>query len=220
MKNSSKGTYYRDLNFDMHAIDTSQVQVEAEVYLAKLIKGDTYACPILVKSEMPTKNEPAKEENKKGVENSRATIESKVARQNALKDREEEDTEALKEEPLKGEYVGKSKFEHRKNDEDNDDAGRLITIQFGSMPSVMANKYLLANEFKNKEHDEEITEENKEAACTLECGEGMSAKIQFTHDNDREEDDEMTDIEEEIDLEVGRRVRRVLYNNLLGQIYQ
>ncbi|KAL2491203.1 Uncharacterized protein Adt_26831 [Abeliophyllum distichum] len=95
-----------------------------------------------------------------------------------------------------------------------------IVEQFGTMPPVMANNYLLTNKFKNKEHDEEITEENEEAACTLECGEGASTENQFTHGNDREEDDEMTCIEEEIDLEAERRIRRVSYNNLLGQLYQ
>ncbi|KAL2486703.1 Uncharacterized protein Adt_31459 [Abeliophyllum distichum] len=177
----------------MHAIDTNQDQAEAKVYLAELIKGDTYACPIQAKSEMPIKNEPAKEENKKtrtfsfditkadiifdrlykdkqiklsdkhklpkpeqikgritfeskkkmavdenpfpqlvdvnmGAKRSRATIESKVAKQNTFEDGEEDDTKALKEEPLKeeplkGECVGKSKFEHRKDDEDDDDVG-------------------------------------------------------------------------------------------------
>ncbi|KAL2526564.1 putative retroelement [Abeliophyllum distichum] len=66
IKNSSKGTYYRDPNFDIHAIDTSQDQAEVEVYLAELVKGDTYACPMLAKSEVLIKNEPTKEENKKG----------------------------------------------------------------------------------------------------------------------------------------------------------
>ncbi|KAL2465940.1 hypothetical protein Adt_41791 [Abeliophyllum distichum] len=103
--------------------------------------------------------------------------ESKAVNQNVLEDEEVEDTKVLKEEPLKGECVGKLKFEHRKNDEDEDDAGQLIAIQYGTMSPVMANNYLLANEFKNKEHDDEITEENEEVACTLECGEDTSKKM-------------------------------------------
>ncbi|KAL2532097.1 putative retroelement [Abeliophyllum distichum] len=62
MKNSSKGT---DLKLDMQAVDINPNQAEVEVYLAELIKGATYACPIMAKSEMSIKNEPAKEENKK-----------------------------------------------------------------------------------------------------------------------------------------------------------
>ncbi|KAL2527591.1 hypothetical protein Adt_12645 [Abeliophyllum distichum] len=147
-----------------------------------------------------------------GMECSRSTIESKVANQNVLENGDEEDTEASKDEQVKGECVEKSKFEHRKKDEDEDDARQLITIQFGTMPPVMANNYLLANEFKNKEHDEEIMEEN-EAVCKLQCEERTSTGNQFTHSDD--EDDGMTDIEEEIDLEVGRRIRGISYNNLL-----
>ncbi|KAL2486670.1 hypothetical protein Adt_31426 [Abeliophyllum distichum] len=158
--------------------------------------------------------------NAVGTERSRAIIESKVARLNALEDGEEEDIEALKEHPLKGECVEKSKFEHRKDDEDDDDVERLITIQFGTMSPVMPNNYLLANKFKNKEHDEEITKENKEAACLLECGECTSPGNQLIHSNDGEEDDEVIDIQDEIDLEAESRIRRVSYNNLLGQLYQ
>ncbi|KAL2531758.1 putative retroelement [Abeliophyllum distichum] len=74
----------------------------------------------------------------KGAEHSRATIERKVVNKNVLENGDEEDTKASKDEPLKGECVGKSKFEHRKKDEDDDDAGQLITIQFGTtMPPVM-----------------------------------------------------------------------------------
>ncbi|KAL2518173.1 hypothetical protein Adt_14420 [Abeliophyllum distichum] len=149
------------------------------------------------------------------VECSRATIKIKVANENVLENGEEEDTKVSKVELLIEKCVGKSKFEHRKKDEDDDDAGQLITIQFGTMPLVMDNNYLLANEFKNKEHDEEMMEENEEAVCTLECGEGTSAGNQFTQSNDEEEDDRMTDIEEEIDLEAERRIRGISYNNVL-----
>ncbi|KAL2486850.1 Uncharacterized protein Adt_31606 [Abeliophyllum distichum] len=84
----------------------------------------------------------------------------------------------------------------------------------------MASNYLLANEFKNKESDEEIIEETAEVACVLECREGTSNGGQVTHENSEEEDDGMTDIEEEIDLEAVRRIRRVSYNNLLEQLFQ
>ncbi|KAL2531746.1 hypothetical protein Adt_05097 [Abeliophyllum distichum] len=73
----------------------------------------------------------------KGAEHLRATIESKVVNKNVLENGDKEDTKASKDEPLKGECVGKSKFEHRKKDEDDDDAGQLTTIQFGTMPPVM-----------------------------------------------------------------------------------
>ncbi|KAL2466302.1 hypothetical protein Adt_42153 [Abeliophyllum distichum] len=158
------------------------------------------------------------------VKCSRATIESKVANENVLENGKEEDTKTSKEELLTDECVGKSKFEHRKEDEDededDDDARQFITTQFGTMPPVMANNYLLANEFKNKEHDEEMMEENEETVCTLECGEGTSARYQFSHNNEEEEDDGMRDIEEEFDLEAEQRIRRLLYNNLLKQLYQ
>ncbi|KAL2491925.1 hypothetical protein Adt_27553 [Abeliophyllum distichum] len=103
------------------------------------------------------------------MERLKATIEIKVVNQNVLDNGEKEDIETLKEKPLKEKYVGKSKFEHRKNDEDEDDdnAGRLVTIQFGTMLPVIGNNYLLANEFKNKEHDDEIMEENEDSAYML-----------------------------------------------------
>ncbi|KAL2491759.1 putative retroelement [Abeliophyllum distichum] len=80
---------------------------------------------------------------------------------------------------------------------------------------LWANNYLLANEFENNEHDEEMMEENEEATCTLECREGKSTADQVIHSNDEAEDDGMTDIEEEIDLEAERRIRGVSYKNLL-----
>ncbi|KAL2490816.1 Uncharacterized protein Adt_26444 [Abeliophyllum distichum] len=88
------------------------------------------------------------------------------------------------------------------------------------MPPVMVSNYLLANKFKNNEHDEEMMEEDEEAVCTLECEEGTSIRNPHTHRNDEEDDDGMTDIEEEIDLEAERRIRRISYNNLLKQLYQ
>ncbi|KAL2466170.1 Uncharacterized protein Adt_42021 [Abeliophyllum distichum] len=84
----------------------------------------------------------------------------------------------------------------------------------------MASNYLLANEFKNDEHNEEMMEEDEEVVCTLECGEGTFVGNRYTHSNDEEDDDVMTDIEEEIDLEAERRIRRISYNNLLKQLYQ
>ncbi|KAL2532124.1 hypothetical protein Adt_05475 [Abeliophyllum distichum] len=109
----------------------------------------------------------------------------------------------------KEECVGKSKFEHRKNDDDDDDdddddTGQLITIQFGTMPLVVENNYLLANEFKSKSHDEETMEESKEV-CTLELGEGTSIENQMISVNNEEEDNGITDVEEEINLEADRR---------------
>ncbi|KAL2527800.1 hypothetical protein Adt_12854 [Abeliophyllum distichum] len=60
--------------------------------------------------------------------------------------------------------------------------------------------------------------EENEAVCKLQCEERTSAGNQFTHSDD--EDDGMTDIEKEIDLEVGRRIKGILYNNILIQLYQ
>ncbi|KAL2531903.1 hypothetical protein Adt_05254 [Abeliophyllum distichum] len=84
------------------------------------------------------------------------------------------------------------------------------------MPRVMVNNYLLANEFENNEHKEEMMEENKEVACTLECGEGTSAADQVIHSNDEEEDDGMTDIEEEIDLEAEQQSIHQEGNSVMG----
>ncbi|KAL2513173.1 hypothetical protein Adt_18773 [Abeliophyllum distichum] len=121
-------------------------------------------------------------------------IESKVAKENALENGQEEDTEVSKEELLIEECVEKSKFERRKKDKDDDNDGQMITIQFGTMLLVMANNYLLANEFENNEHNKDMIDENEEASCTLECREGTSAIFQFIHSNNKEDDDEMTDI--------------------------
>ncbi|KAL2498205.1 hypothetical protein Adt_23755 [Abeliophyllum distichum] len=88
------------------------------------------------------------------------------------------------------------------------------------MPPVMASNYILANKFKNDEHDEEMIEEDEEVVCTLECEEGTSVGNQLAQNNDEEDNDGMTDIEEEIDMEIERRIRRVSYNNLLKQLYQ
>ncbi|KAL2542265.1 putative retroelement [Abeliophyllum distichum] len=65
MKNSNKETYYREPNFNLNVVDVNQDHVEAEVYLAELIKRDTFTCPIMAKLELPAKNKPTKEENKK-----------------------------------------------------------------------------------------------------------------------------------------------------------
>ncbi|KAL2497943.1 Uncharacterized protein Adt_23493 [Abeliophyllum distichum] len=114
----------------------------------------------------------------------------------------------------------KIKVEHRKKDEDKDASGQLITIQFGTLSPVMASNYLLANEFKNKESNEVMMEETTEVTCVLECEEGTSNRDQVIHDNSEEEDDGMTDVEEKIDVEAERRIRRVSHNNLLRQLYQ
>ncbi|KAL2466942.1 hypothetical protein Adt_42793 [Abeliophyllum distichum] len=111
-------------------------------------------------------------------------------------------------------------FEYRKKDEDEDDFGQSITIQFGNLSLVMASNYLLANKFKNKESDVVILKETAEIACVLECGEGTSNRGQVTHEKSEEEGDGMIDIEEEIDLEAERRIMGVLYNNLLRHLYQ
>ncbi|KAL2470851.1 hypothetical protein Adt_38987 [Abeliophyllum distichum] len=100
------------------------------------------------------------------VERSRTTIKNKVADENVLEDKEEEDTDALKEELSTDKCVEKSKFERRKKDEDDDDAGRLITIQFGTIPPVVASNNILANEFKNNEHDEKMMEEDRDGKRT------------------------------------------------------
>ncbi|KAL2518097.1 hypothetical protein Adt_14344 [Abeliophyllum distichum] len=88
---------------------------------------------------------------------------------------------------LEKDCIGKSRFEHRKKDKDEDDSGQLITIQYGTLPPIMAK-----------------------------CGEGTSNGGQVAHGNSEEEDDGMTYIEEDIDLEVERRI----YSNLLKQLYQ
>ncbi|KAL2526340.1 hypothetical protein Adt_11394 [Abeliophyllum distichum] len=138
---------------------------------------------------------------KQGVECSKTTKESKVMNQNVPKNKEEEDIGELAKQSIEKECVGKLMFEHRKKDEDKDDYGQMITIQFGTLPPVMANNYLLANEFKNKKSDEVMMEETAEVACVLECEEDIFNRVQVTHDNSEKEDDGMTYIEDEIDLE-------------------
>lgn len=59
-------------------------------------------------------------------------------------------------------------------------------------------------------------EYNKEEACVLECEEGQTSRGTY----DKEEDDGMTDIEEEIDLEVERRKMGVSHNTLLKQLHR
>ncbi|KAL2475348.1 hypothetical protein Adt_36084 [Abeliophyllum distichum] len=113
---------------------------------------------------------------------------------------------------------GRSKFERSKKDENEDDPGQSITIRFGTLPPVLANNYLLANEFKSKENEEVERENDEKEACMLECGEEIG---QISRDVYEEEDDDgMTDIEEEIYLETERRRREVSHNNLLKQLYQ
>ncbi|KAL2505043.1 hypothetical protein Adt_20664 [Abeliophyllum distichum] len=94
-----------------------------------------------------------------------------------------------------------------------------ITIQFGTLPPVLANNYLLANEFKSKENEEVERENDEEEACMLECGEGIGQTSRDVYE--KEDDDGMTDIKEEIDLEIEKRRRSgVSHNNLLKQLYQ
>ncbi|KAL2485255.1 hypothetical protein Adt_30011 [Abeliophyllum distichum] len=126
---------------------------------------------------------------------------NKVMNQNIYEDKEEEHIEELAKESIEKKCVQKSKFEHRKKDEDEDDSGQMITIEFGTLPPIMANNYLLANEFKNKERDEVMIEETAEITCVLECKEGISNRGQVIHDNSEEEEDGMIDIEDKIDLE-------------------
>lgn len=64
MKNSSKWTYYKDLNFDVHAVD-GEYYDQAEICLAELVKGDAYDCPVMTKFRASDKDEPIKIENKK-----------------------------------------------------------------------------------------------------------------------------------------------------------
>ncbi|KAL2527087.1 Uncharacterized protein Adt_12141 [Abeliophyllum distichum] len=113
---------------------------------------------------------------------------------------------------------GRSKFERSKKDENEDDPRQSITIQFGTLPPVLANNYLLANEFKSKENEEVERKNDEEEACMLECGEGIGQTSRHVYEE--EEDDGMTDIEEEIDLETERRRMGVSHNNLLKQLYQ
>ncbi|KAL2474281.1 hypothetical protein Adt_35017 [Abeliophyllum distichum] len=141
----------------------------------------------------------------------------KATNKYGLKD-EEEDSMGDSMEELPESSSGRSKFERSKKDENEDDPGQSITIQFGTLPPFLANNYLLANEFKSKENEEAEKEDDEEEACMLECGE----RIGQTSRNicAEEEDDGMTDIEEEIDMETERRRRTVSYNNLLKQLYQ
>ncbi|KAL2466795.1 hypothetical protein Adt_42646 [Abeliophyllum distichum] len=122
--------------------------------------------------------------------------------QNVPEDKEEKDMEELAEESIEKECVGKLRFEQRKKDEDEDDYGQLITIHFDTMSPVLASNYLLANEFKNKESDKAMIEETAEIACILEWEESTSNRGQVIYDNSEKDGDRMTDIEEEIDLEV------------------
>ncbi|KAL2526902.1 Uncharacterized protein Adt_11956 [Abeliophyllum distichum] len=60
--------------------------------------------------------------------------------------------------------------------------------------------------------------DEEDNACMLECGEGIGQTSRDVYEE--EEDDGMTDIEEEIDLEMERRRMGVSHNNLLKQLYQ
>ncbi|KAL2531661.1 hypothetical protein Adt_05012 [Abeliophyllum distichum] len=56
-----------------------------------------------------------------GIERSKATIEIKLMNHNFLKDKEEENIEKLVKESLENECIGKSRFEHKKKNEDEDE---------------------------------------------------------------------------------------------------
>ncbi|KAL2526563.1 hypothetical protein Adt_11617 [Abeliophyllum distichum] len=114
------------------------------------------------------------------MERSKATRECKMVNQNVIEDKDEENIGELVKESLKDECVGKSKFEHREKDENEDDSEKVITVQFGTLPPVMSSNYLLANEFKNNENDEVIMEETTKVAYVLEYGEGTSNGGQVT----------------------------------------
>lgn len=53
------------------------------------------------------------------------------------------------------------------------------------LPHVIANNYLLANEFKNKDNEDEEREDNEKEVYMLECEEGQTSRAAY----DREEDD-------------------------------
>lgn len=108
-----------------------------------------------------------------GVSRPKAPRILEVANQNALEDSEETGTgESMEDIPKSS--SGRSKFEQSKRDEE--DPEPPLTIQFGSLPPVMASNYLLANEFKNKESEEEEEEGNEEEACVLECEGGQTSQ--------------------------------------------
>ncbi|CAI9776006.1 unnamed protein product [Fraxinus pennsylvanica] len=136
-----------------------------------------------------------------------------VANKNVLKDNEEAGVGELMEE-LPETSFGRSKFKRGKKDEE--DLDQPITIQFCTLSPVMANNYLLANEFKSKEDVKEEMEDNEEEACVLEFEEGQTSQEVY----DEEEDDGMTDIEEVIDLEAERKRIEVSRNTLLKQLQQ
>ncbi|KAL2519255.1 hypothetical protein Adt_15502 [Abeliophyllum distichum] len=77
----------------------------------------------------------------------------KATNKDGLKDKKEDGMGDLMEELPKS-SSGRSKFERSKKDENEDDLRQSITIQFGTLPPVLANNYLLANEFKSKENEE------------------------------------------------------------------
>ncbi|KAL2532539.1 putative retroelement [Abeliophyllum distichum] len=122
------------------------------------------------------------------------TGKNKVVNQNVLEDKEEENIEELAKESIEKECIGKSRFEHRRKDEDEHDSEQLITIQFGTLLRVMASNYLFANQFKKKKSNDVMKKETTKVACVLECGEGTSNRGQVTHDNSEEEDNGMTNI--------------------------
>lgn len=64
VKNSSKGTYYKDPHFGVHAVN-DEFYDQTEICLAELTKGDAYTCPIMAKPRDVARDEPVKGENKK-----------------------------------------------------------------------------------------------------------------------------------------------------------
>ncbi|KAL2531385.1 Uncharacterized protein Adt_04736 [Abeliophyllum distichum] len=96
----------------------------------------------------------------------------KPTNKNGLKDKREDGMGDSMEELLES-SSGRSKFEQSEKYENEDHPWQSITMQFGTLPPVLANNYLLANEFKSKENEEAEKEEDEEEACMLECREGI-----------------------------------------------
>ncbi|KAL2531787.1 hypothetical protein Adt_05138 [Abeliophyllum distichum] len=139
----------------------------------------------------------------------------KAINEDGIKD-EKKDSMGDSMEELPESSSGRSKFERSKRDENDDDPGQSITIQFCTLPPVLANNYLPANEFKSKENEHVEKEDDEEEACMLEYGEGIGQTSRDIYE--KEEDDSITDIEEEIDPETERR--KISHSTLLKHLYQ
>ena len=53
MKNSSKGTYYRNIDYEMGEVDTES----ADLCLAELVKGKPYVCKTWAEPQASKKND-------------------------------------------------------------------------------------------------------------------------------------------------------------------